>query len=273
MRFGVWSKASTVPFSHAKQQKPPAPYVCAHQWVHMPYAWMCWCNAFSVPIISLSAQQGECSLVQSWDRGVRTSTNIFYLYVCVVHTSTKSSISAQYLWTCLHEFVHWSDKVHECVKLCVGITSPNSVTGIAGAVCLCCLVTLPKLLGSGISSLVSSFPVMMESQGCAKKRCAWGASLALTHYTSPISKYHQTHTHKYTKQPPGKYCSTQRTPKFHVTAECTHIQARTNTLTHCHILLHLFMEERSNATWVFTVCMFYEHGDIYSHTLSFWSLP
>lgn len=57
--FGVWSKASTVPSSHAKQQKPPAPYVCAHQWVHMPYAWMCWCNAFSVPIISLSAQQSS----------------------------------------------------------------------------------------------------------------------------------------------------------------------------------------------------------------------
>lgn len=77
--FGVWSKASTVPSSHVKRQKPPAPYVCAHQWVYMPYAWKCWCNAFSVPIISLSAQQWECSLVQSLGEGV-CATLQMYLY-------------------------------------------------------------------------------------------------------------------------------------------------------------------------------------------------
>ncbi|KAF6736993.1 hypothetical protein FQA47_004455 [Oryzias melastigma] len=35
---GVVSTASTVASSQAKQQKPPAPYVYAHQWVYIPYA-------------------------------------------------------------------------------------------------------------------------------------------------------------------------------------------------------------------------------------------
>lgn len=56
---------------------------------------------------------------------------------------------------------------------------------------------------------------MMGSQRCAKKRCAWGASLALADYTSPISKYHQTHTHKHTKQPPGKCCWTHSREHTH----------------------------------------------------------
>lgn len=98
---------------------------------------------------------------------------------------------------------------------------------------MCSLVTLPKLLASGISSPVSSFPVMMGSQRCAKKQCAWGALLTLAQCARPISKYHNTHTHagKHTKQPPGKYWRTQRTPKSCVAVGvqthkyiCTHSQ-------------------------------------------------
>lgn len=43
-----------------------------------------------------------------------------------------------------------------------------------------------------------------------------------------------------------------------------HRQIHLHKLTHCLLLLLLFMEERSTATWVFTVCMFFGHGDIYT---------
>lgn len=87
-------------------------------------------------------------------------------------------------------FAYFSKKkfMRSCVKAtnyriesrCEGINPPDPVTGIAGAVCLCSLVTLLKLLGSEIYSPVSSFPVMMGSLRCAKKHSGWGALLTLT---------------------------------------------------------------------------------------------
>lgn len=168
--FGVWSKASTVPSSHAKQQKPPAPYVCAHQWVHKPYAWMCWCNAFSMAITSLFPRN-DCVLLY------------IYIHIC-------SWVSRETYVCTVQQFGGvWSEALPAC-----SLTGP--CPGIGG-VCAALLLSLSCRAAEHPPQCRVSHPSWWGHWDVPRKRCALRASLAHT----------QTHTHS--TCPPGKYCRTR----------------------------------------------------------------
>lgn len=142
---------------------------------------------------------------------------------------------------------------------------------------MCSLVTHPKLLASGISSLVSSFPVMMGSQRCAKKLCAEGATLTLARYTTHISKYHHTNTHTLMhaqkhKATAWKVLPDPETLKFSGTVRGYAHKLR-HTVMHLNVLKHLkllffFWEEKVSCQLSVHSLDFHEPEDIYC-TLEF----
>lgn len=173
--FGGRSKAVTAPSSHVKQQKPPAPYVCAHQWVCVPYAWMCWCKAFTP-----SAQQWGFSLGRSWGGGAQVDTDTYCLYC--IHVCARYTCTALYYCRSVQYRVVAQEREYLCRRnLWHSLTVPGAV---------CSPASFPKLSVSGIYSPVSGFPchdgIIEMCQEAPQETCL----------------------HAHAKQPTGKYCTT-----------------------------------------------------------------